>query len=359
MENRAKRQSADPTLPDRMMFRYRGWQHLIFWAGVVFILFNIFNTSGSFERIDLIYTLLFLVPLLGVSYLNLYLAIPLLLKKERYGWYILSFLLLTGTGALWLYFQFDRWIDHFLPHYYFISYYTLPQLLIFTGSTLMLTTLLKLSRSWFMMLRIERLHTRNQLKALQHQLNPHFLLNSLQTIYALSLEQSDQTPRAILQLADILKYTLYETDHPKVKLEKEIELIRDYVEMYRFRVDPGRVEIRLKVTGEPGSMVIAPMLLVPFVENCFKHGLHGGAAREGIFLGLHITPGRLEFSSLNSLGKGETSEPAPQKGIGIENTKKRLQLIYPGKHHLVIRRTGGQFSVNLQIELESWDPVPA
>jgi len=358
MKHRERRYSAAAPLSDRMIFRYRGWQHLLFWAGAVFIMLNIFNTSGSFERIDLIYTLLFLVPLLGISYLNLYLAIPMLLRKERYGLYALVFITLAGTGALWLYFQFDRWIDHFLPHYYFISYYTVAQLLIFTGSILVLTTLLKLSRSWFIMLRTERLHTRNQLKVLQRQLNPHFLLNSLQTLYALSLEKSEKTPGAILQLSDILKYTLYETDRPRVRLEKEIELIRDYVEMYRFRVDPGRVEIRLKVTGDPGSLVIAPMLLIPFVENCFKHGLHGGPGREGIFIGVHITPGHLEFSTLNPLGKEENPD-AVQKGIGIGNTRQRLQLIYPGRHHLEIRRTGNQFSVNLQIELETWDPTPA
>ena len=126
--------------------------------------------------------------------------------------------------------------------------------MIYSGSILLLTTLLKLSRSWFMLLRMERMTTRHQLKSLQSQINPHFLLNSLQTIYALSLEKSDHTPEVILQLSEILKYTLYETEQPKIGLQKEMQLIKDYVEMYRYRVDPLRADIKLITEGDPEDL---------------------------------------------------------------------------------------------------------
>jgi sensor histidine kinase YesM len=346
-------------LTDVIIFHHRWWQHLLFWALMIFILLNIFKTSDSVEKIDLVYTLLFLGPLLSVVYINLYLAIPQLLRKEKYLWYILSLLMLGITGALWLYQLFDSWVDIILPHYYFISYYTVFQLLIFTGSILMLTTLIKLSRGWFMMLRIERLNTRNQLKTLQQQINPHFLLNSLQTIYALSLEHSSQAPKAILQLSDILKYTLYDTDRPRVKLEKEVALIRDYVEMFRFRTDSEKVAIQLDVEGNCGSLAIAPMLLIPFVENCFKHGLSGGPDREEISIALHIEQETLHFTAVNSFESKIAQKQGIQRGIGIENTKQRLQLIYPGRHRLRIYETGDKFRVSLQIKLDTWETTTA
>jgi hypothetical protein len=337
---------------DLMIFRRTWWQHLIFWGVVIFILLNIFKTSSSFERIDLVYTLLFLVPLISVVYLNLYLAIPLFLRKEKYLLFGLSTLLLAGGGALWLYMLFDRWTDFILPHYYFISYYTVLQLMIFTGSMLALTTLIKLSRSWFMMLRVERINAGHQLKALQSQINPHFLLNSLQTIYALSLEHAEETPRAILQLSDILKYTLYETDQARVKLEKEIQMITDYVEMYRFRVDPQKVLITLEMEGETGNLFIAPMLLVPFVENAFKHGLRGGPEPATISIALTVQPGHLRFMVKNSPGNAGPGDLDQKKGIGIENTRQRLALLYPGRHSLSISRTPDLFSVTLQLVME-------
>jgi sensor histidine kinase YesM len=218
-------------------------QHLLFWLAVLFILLNVFKTSSSFEKIDLVYTLIFLVPVTGMVYLNLYLALPRFLGKEKYLLYALCFLVLLAAGAFFIFFLFDRWIDLLLPGYYFISYYSVGELMLFTGSFLVLTTLLKLSRSWFMLLRIEKVTTSEQLHSLHSQINPHFLLNGLQTIYGLSLERSDKAPKVILQLAGILKYTLYETRNPRVSLVEELEMITDYVEIFRARTDPDRVAI--------------------------------------------------------------------------------------------------------------------
>ncbi|MEN8229974.1 MAG: histidine kinase [Bacteroidota bacterium] len=340
------------SLTDLMIFRVRWWQHLIFWGIVLVILLNIFKTSGSYEKIDLIYTFIFVVPLIAIVYLNLYHFIPRYLRREQYLLFICFFILLMGAGALFLYFLFDGWIDLILPNYYFISYYSVPQLILYTGSILLLTTLLKLSRSWFMLLRMERMTTSHQLKALQSQINPHFLLNSLQTIYALSLEKSERTPRVILQLSEILKYTLYETVHSRVKLEKEIGMIKDYVEMYRHRVDPIHTDIQLKLEGDSGDKEIAPMLLIPFIENSFKHGLQGGTGGAFVHINIKICSGELDFRIENSMGSSDPVELDKRKGIGIDNTKQRLKLLYPGKHQLSISKEEGTFDVKLQIKLK-------
>ena len=337
---------------DLMIFRRRWWQHLAFWLLVFLVLVNIFSTSGSFEKIDLIYTAIFLLPLIGISYLNLYYFIPKLLRKEKYLLYGLSFPTLVSAGAGFLFILFDRWIDLLLPNYYFISYYSVWQLMIYAGSILVLTTLLKLSRSWFMLLRMERMTTSHQLKSLQSQINPHFLLNSLQTIYALSLEKSERSPEVILQLSEILKYTLYETERPRISLEKEIQLIQNYVEIYRYRVDPVRADIKLSIEGDPEDLEIAPMLLIPFIENSFKHGLQGGSGKAFIGINLNINSTGLEFSIRNSTGPADSLQLDNRKGIGIENTKKRLGLLYPGKHILRIGKEEQMFVVNLKMDLK-------
>jgi len=334
-----------------MIFRNRWWQHLLFWGVALLILFNIFKTSGSLEKIDVIYSLIFVFPVGIVVYLNLYLAIPRFLRKERYLLYGISILVLIGGGALFLYFLFDSWIDLLLPGYYFISYYSVPVLMLYTGSFLMLTTLLKLSRSWFMLLRVERMTSTHQLQSLQSQINPHFLLNSLQTIYALSLEKSERSPEVILQLSDILKYNLYDTAQPTVKLEKEIRMINDYVEMYRHRVDHEKAEISLQVKGEAGELAIAPMLLLPFIENAFKHGLRSDSRNTFIHIQMEIDGPGLKFRVHNSHGNSDGVDLEHKKGIGIENTRQRLLLLYPGKHQLAIDEKAHTFAVTLSIEL--------
>lgn len=346
-ENKASRSN----LTDLMIFRNRWWQHLIFWAVALLILLNIFKSSGSVAKIDVIYTFIFLVPILSIVYLNLYLAVPRLLGKEKYLLYSLILLVLISGGALFLYLLFESWIDIFLPGYYFISYYNVTVLMLYTGSFLVLTTLLKLSRSWFMLLRVERMTSSHQLQSLQSQINPHFLLNSLQTIYALSMEKSERSPEVILQLSEILKYTLYETGQPSVALEKEIGMIRSYVDMYRHRVDPERTEIRLVVNGEPGELLIAPMLLIPFIENSFKHGLRGDGERSFIDILMDISGKRLQLRLKNSCEKNDRPELDHQRGIGIGNTKQRLELLYPGRHKLDITLQDDTFAVSLTIDL--------
>lgn len=340
-------------LTDLMIFRRRWWQHLIFWMMVLLILLNIFRSSSSIEKIDVIYTLIFMVPLILVTYLNLYWLIPSFLGRERYLLFGILFAALVSGGAVFLFFLFDRWIDLVLSQYFFISYYTTGELMIYTGSVLVLTTLLKLSRSWFMLLRVERTTASHQLMSLQSQINPHFLLNSLQTIYALSLDGSERTPDVILKLSEILKYTLYETGQARIRLEQEMDLVTDYVEMYRYRVDPVRAEILLRKSGEPGALTIAPMLLIPFVENSFKHGLQGRVKDAFVHITLDIRGDTLVFTTRNNPSQAGDEEPEKRKGIGIENTRKRLDLLYPGRYTLNIGMEEGAFQVYLKIRLNS------
>lgn len=339
-------------LTDQMIFRNRWMQHLQFWGIAYIILFNIFKSSGSVEWIDLVYTFIFSVPLAIIVYPNLYFFLPRFLRQERYLLYGLSLIFLTALGAVILYYLFDSWIDLVLPGYYFISYYSVPVLMLYTGSFLILTTLLKLSRSWFLLMRMERMSSAHRLESLQSQINPHFLLNSLQTIYALSLEKSERTPEVILQLSEVLKYNLYGTGQSTVKLEKELRMIKDYVDMYRHRVDPEHTEILLDVQGDDEELEIAPMLLLPFIENAFKHGLRGNAGESRVHITLETSGTKLRFRVNNSHGNGDEVDLEPKKGIGIENTRQRLDLLYPGKYKLDIEEKADTFTVKLTLDLK-------
>lgn len=339
-------------LTDRMILKSRWMQHLRFWGIAYIILYNIFRSPGSVEWIDLVYTFMFSIPLALIVYPNLYIFLPRFLRKERYLLYILSLIFLTVLGAVILYYLFDSWIDLILPDYYFISYYDILVLCLYTGSFLILTTLFKLSRSWFLLMRMEKTSSAQRLESLQSQINPHFLLNSLQTIYALSLEKSERTPEVILQLSEVLKYNLYDTGQSTVKLEKEIRMIKDYVDMYRHRVDPELTEIQLDVKGDEEELEIAPMLLLPFIENAFKHGLRGSSGESRIHISMDIARAKLRFRVHNSHGNGDEVDLDPQKGIGIENTRQRLDLLYPGKYKLELEEKADTFTVTLTLELK-------
>ena len=152
--------------------------------------------------------------------------------------------------------------------------------------------------------------------------------------------------------SDILKYTLYETEQAKISLQKEIQLVRDYVEVFQYRVDPARADIKLNIRGDADGLQIAPMLLIPFIENSFKHGLQGVAGAVQIRIDLEVSSSGLDFRLSNTTGTGAPLDLEKRKGIGIENTRQRLELLYPAKHTLNIQKEQGTFMVNLKLELK-------
>ena len=327
--------------------------HLLYWCAGFLVLLTVFSAEKSPEKIDIIYTAFFIAPLILSTYINLYVLIPAFLRKERLLVYSVSFILLILISAGVIFLLFDRWIDLLLSGYYFITYDEFGILLVFAFVFLALSTMLKLSREWLLFLRRDRQKKQVQLKNLRSQINPHFLLNSLQTIYSMSLNKSDQTPATVLQLSEILKFTLYETEKEYVDLERELEVVRDYVGMYRHRVDPVRAGIRLDISGEPGKLKIAPMLFLPFIENSFKHGLQGAEKEAFVHIDFRIRENFLTFTIENNQGESNLMENSAFSGIGIKNTKQRLAILYPGKHVLDIDNIGKTFNVTLQIELHS------
>lgn len=185
---------------------------------------------------------------------------------------------------------------------------------------------------------------RLQLDALNAQLNPHFLFNTLNSIYGMSLTGSKDTPEYVLRLADMMRYTLYDCREDKVELEKDIGFTENYVAMEKKRYPLS--EIQFTISKNSQGMFIAPLLLIPFIENSFKHGAHRLNDRGFIHAHLDADIEKLHFVVENDI---MVANVQPAGGIGIQNVKKRLEMYYPGKHQLTIDNTGTTFKVVLTI----------
>jgi len=191
----------------------------------------------------------------------------------------------------------------------------------------------------------EKLH--NELALLKHQINPHFLFNTLNSIYSLALIKSDQTAEAVMKLSDMMRYVIQDVEHETVPLELELAYVNHYVELQKIRLSQN-VDVQIHLAGDPKPYVIPPMILVPFIENAFKYGTssHENAM---IRIDLSITEGVLTFKVSNQVFAGR--EKMETFGIGIQNTRQRLNLMYPGRHQLDLTNTSKVFMVNLEITL--------
>ena len=339
--------------------RNRMWQHLLFWAFAFYVLLHLFAPeSGELQKIDYIYTSIFLVTMAPGVYLHTLFLIPVLLSRKRYWLYGLGVVVLMAVTAVFNLFTFEKWIDYVLPGYYFISYYEFSDLLKFAGSFVCVAGLLKLARGWFMVSELNRAlllsqqeKTMAELKGLKSQMNPHFLFNSLNSIYSLALNRSEKTPEVILKLSDIMRYVLYEAADDLIDLSKEIAYLKDYIELQKLR-SGRRAEISLTINGDPERVQIAPLLLLPLVENSFKHGVKGETGKTFVHMELSVSDGCIIFVVENNKGSTDNVEKDGGGGIGLVNVRKRLELLYPGRHELIIDDAQETFRVELMLKSE-------
>lgn len=340
-----------------LVLRQRWLQHLLFWGVAWYLLLRLFASSSKLLPIDYIYTFVFVLTLaLSVS-VNLFVLIPFFLARQRYLLY--GFLLsLSVVLFAWLNMMtFSRFIDYILPGYYFISYYNYGDLLKFFVAFTLITTLLKLSKGWFLLMdtrnklaRLEKEHVQAALETLKGQINPHFLFNSLNTIYSLVLKKSETAPEMILKLSGFLRYLLYETSAGRVDLAKEISYMKDYLELQKLR-SGDQASISFQVTGEPAGKQIAPLLFLPLVENSFKHGIKGETGPSFVDIIFSVGMKTIEFTARNNKGSADTLPGNDYSGIGLSNLRKRLEFIYRD-FTLETRDDGNVFFVKLIVPLQ-------
>ncbi len=198
---------------------------------------------------------------------------------------------------------------------------------------------------WIKTMQAEK--TKTELALLKSQINPHFFFNTLNNLYSLAVNKSDQTPAVILKLSDMMRHTIYEGQKDRVKLEEEIEYLRSYIDLHQIRYQK-EVDITFNVT-ESNGLEIAPLLFIVLIENAFKHGIESQRENGFIHIELDVQDKKVMFKVENSYEE-QQGQGISQGGIGLENLRKRLKHQYAGKHHLEIEKNPTSFIAKLEID---------
>lgn len=200
---------------------------------------------------------------------------------------------------------------------------------------------------------LDKQRIKTELSYLKAQINPHFFFNTLNNIYSLTNLDVQKAQEALLKLSRMMRYVLYENQKDETSLHKEISFINDYVELMKMRLS-SKVHLRVEIEEPREDLLIAPMLLLPFLENCFKHGVSGQKDSE-ILIKMEVMGRTLFFETRNHIFPLHPDSPeAQENGIGLVNTRRRLDLLYPNKHRIKFGKdqATNEYWVNLTISLE-------
>jgi hypothetical protein len=195
----------------------------------------------------------------------------------------------------------------------------------------------------------EKEKVKAELAFLKAQINPHFMFNTLNNIYSMAVSKAERTPEAIEMFSDMMRFVIYETTNDFVPLSKKIEYIDTYITLQKLRF-PSTVKVNYQKTGDCDSLQIAPLILMPFIENAFKHGI-STETESNIDIQIDIESNKLKLYVKNSINKLQDMENGISQ-LGIENTKKRLELMYPGDHTLNIIDSRNEYVVSLHLNLK-------
>jgi sensor histidine kinase YesM len=292
------------------------------------------------------------IVLLFVFYFNYYFLIPRYLLAKKY-WFYFIFLFLT-IAAMLLFsavifylsnFDFEK-IVNANPSVEKI----LPVIIINSISLWLLSIVCSILFTVYNRLKLtEKEKLSAQIASLKSQINPHFLFNTLNNIYATAIDTSPKAADMVDKLSEMMRYTMKDTQQDFVMLEDEINYINNFIELQRLRLDR-RVKLEYSNPSAIPALQIAPMLLIPFIENAFKHGVNS-EQKSYIKIEIVINKTEIQLKVINNKVSIQ-QDISERSGLGITNTWHRLNLIYPGKHLLVINDTEKEFSVSLHINLQ-------
>lgn len=334
--------------------------HSSFWViygGLMVLFFDSMPRHSTLEAVVKTTELLFFQMLL--VYLNWFIFVPRLFANKQYWQYFLIVLALVLVAVLILIWIRLEWhsFDHgpkrsrtprTLFHKFFFHRVTFESLslvsVLFLSTAYQSIQIAHRKTTEAIESTSEKLAT--EMKFLKSQINPHFLFNALHNIYTLSFLKSDQAPDMILKLSDMLRYNIYDCSDEKVLLKKEVDYLHNYIELQRLKDPDLNITIELEQIGE--QIKIAPMLLIPFLENSFKHSKIEDVNAGWIRVKLYTDHEGIHFYISNSIPK-VTYQKDRQGGIGLQNVKRRLELVYPAAHELEIDKQDQIFSVELHI----------
>jgi len=354
--------------------KYRIRRHVAFWViwcvfqGFLYAFIPIGASFGYVRRIPstMFDSVMFLAPHIFFSYSLMYFVIPFFVVKNKYAIASVWVLILVGATAC---------ISASIATYVLepVKTYLLPKKFLFPFKSgaqnqfylAMLAGLrggltiggsaaaIKLMKHWYVegqrSLQLQKENVESQLQLLKAQVHPHFLFNTLNNIYSKTQNIAPAASEMIFGLSDILRYVLYECNKPLVPLDQELKMMEEYINLEKVRYG-NELEMHVDLPQQTENYFIAPLMILPFVENCFKHGTSNILEQPWINLTIAIEGEEMTMKLLNSKSSVPVSSNA--HGIGIENVKKRLALIYPDKHQLTIREEDEVFIVILKLQLE-------
>jgi two-component system, LytTR family, sensor kinase len=330
----------------------------VFCAPLLFLLFEWALPTSKREDLSFfkdlfvssfLYVIIFHLTIVAAVYFNLKSLISRYLTRSRFGHYVLWVSGLTCMGAFVNYALFNFVIDKIFPSLFLISYFKGWELIIIFALYLIFTTLVYLVWQYAVMLISNREKVQNELSALKAQVNPHFLFNNLNTIYGLASTNVERSKNVILKLSDFLRYVLYDTAADSIPLEKEVEIIKIYVDLQKERIDPEITKVTFSAEGNFNKVSVSPLLLLPLTENCFKHGTGNQPGKIDIVI--RFDGKRLIYRSENNISMREETINREKGGLGINNLKKRLNLLYPDKYSLNLDEKEGIFKAELMVEM--------
>ena len=338
--------------------------HILWWTltigSISAVMHNIFFSAYS---VKFLFYVIFQA--IGV-YFNVYYLMPKLLEKGKYVPYVLLVLLTIVCTAVMIVpgYYVSTWLsgNSFEAMYgrqpneymYFFQINTLPS----STASMTLGMSVKLTKSWIetkkrqQLLEKEKLET--ELKFLKSQFNPHFLFNSINSIFVLIHKNPDMASESLAKFSDLLRYQLYECNEAKIPLQQELTYIENFIELEKLRQEHN-IELDIKIAEQhAGNLGIAPFILMPFIENAFKHVSKRKDDSNWISMNLHIDQKELCFEISNSISAqfNSSNEPMQYKGIGLKNVQRRLELLYPQQHLLMIQKTDAAFKVTLSLSLD-------
>lgn len=337
-------------------FRYR-LDHILFWIATVS--FHAYNKSYIIYKISaadfagelLVRNLL----LAGVIYGNLRILIPRFFDTKHYGLYFFSL-----TGLVLVYVFFKNLHDMYL-YGYVLGDTERQTLLVNTFYNVSIAVFyaifsmaIWLSREWFyqreLVQKIKNEQLVTELQYLKSQINPHIVFNTLNLIYGSIHKTNPEARQLVVQFSDLLRYQLYECNVEKVPIEKEVDYLKNYVNLQRLRKNDD-LTVEVTISENIRGFTIAPLLFSPFVENAFKYVSNHESRPNEITVRLFLKNTDLWFSCFNTKNSTVTKEKDGSGGIGITNVKRRLELLYPQRHELKIAENTDTFEVELKIEL--------
>ena len=332
--------------------------HVMFWSVFVIVGSFIFSYQQSFPYIFFFINFLVHLPVFMLfTYGLVYFLVPNYLLLRKYRQFLLLLLLAAITASLlriltgrYVYYAF--FIPKVLHPGEWLSTNIFLVNLIWIFAPAILFSMFKYYKNWMnsqaLANETERKHLASELQLLKAQLNPHFLFNTFNNLYVLALQKSDKTPMLISKMSDLFHYILYECNAVEVPVSKEIKLIDDYIQLEKLRYS-SRLSVKFVKDIECEGCRIPPMLIYTFVENCFKHGSSPDPEKPWIHLVIRVRRNSFEFEATNSITASNGINEGVVDGVGLSNIKRRLELIYPKRHELVIRKENGQFHVRLGI----------